>query len=118
MLEPADATTGALKGRIPNAVLDRPKQGFHLPIDAWLAGPLQRHLRELASNRNGPVAGFVDLDMVSSSIEEHARRRADRSTELWFVLMLDSFLRHGAHASGQGHTAEPSRTGRALETVP
>ena len=35
----------ALKGRIPNAVLDRPKQGFHLPIDAWLAGPLQRHLQ-------------------------------------------------------------------------
>ncbi|HEU4724473.1 MAG TPA: asparagine synthase (glutamine-hydrolyzing) [Candidatus Eisenbacteria bacterium] len=29
------------RGRIPGAALDAPKQGFQLPLDAWLRGPLR-----------------------------------------------------------------------------
>ncbi|MDH3659608.1 MAG: asparagine synthase (glutamine-hydrolyzing) [Alphaproteobacteria bacterium] len=87
----------ALRNRIPDQILDRPKQGFHLPLDAWLTGPLQLRLRALASDRAGAVADYVDLDLVATSIEEHAQGITDRSTELWFVLMLDAFLEHGAH---------------------
>ena len=89
----------ALRNRVPDHVLDRPKQGFHLPLDSWLTGPLQLRLRALAADRTGPVADYVDLDLVTSSINEHAHGNADRSTELWFVLMLDAFLKHGAQAS-------------------
>jgi asparagine synthase (glutamine-hydrolysing) len=89
----------ALRKRIPDEVLDRPKQGFHLPLDAWLTGPLQLRLRELASDRSGPVADYVDLDLVATSIEDHAQQNADRSSELWFVVMLDAFLKHGAQTA-------------------
>ncbi len=92
----------ALRERIPDDVLDRPKQGFHLPLDAWLTGPLQLRLKELASDRGGPVADYVDLDLVAASIDEHAQQNADRSAELWFVVMLDAFLKHGAQTAGLG----------------
>lgn len=94
----------ALRNRIPDDVLDRPKQGFHLPIDAWLTGPLQLRLQNLAANRQARIADYVDLDMVQHSIEEHAQRSADRSTELWFVLMLDAFLEHGAQTATAEHS--------------
>ena len=98
----------ALRNHVPDRVLDRPKQGFHLPLDAWLTGPLQLRLRALAADQAGPVGDYVDLDLVSRAVDEHAQGSADRSTELWFVLMLDAFLKHGAQANG----SEP-----ALEAV-
>ncbi len=96
----------ALRRRLPDAVLDRPKQGFHLPIDAWLNGPLQPQLRAVAADRSGPLAEHVDLDTVAAAIEDHRQRRADRSTELWFVLMLDAFLQHGAQTASSSRTLE------------
>jgi len=99
----------ALRSRVPDHVLDRPKQGFHLPLDAWLTGPLQLRLRALASDRSGPAADYIDLDLVTASIEEHAQGSADRSTELWFVLMLDAFLKHGAQATGSRSAKEARR---------
>ncbi|MEM8949667.1 MAG: asparagine synthase (glutamine-hydrolyzing) [Pseudomonadota bacterium] len=93
----------ALRNRIPHQVLDRRKQGFHLPLDAWLTGPLQLRLRSLASDRRARIADYLDLDLLKGSIEEHTQRSADRSTELWFALMLDAFLTHGAQATASQH---------------
>ncbi len=98
----------ALRNRIPDQVLDRPKQGFHLPLDAWLTGPLQLRLQALASNRTGPIAEYVDLDLLRTSIDEHTHRTADRSSELWFALMLDAFLTHGAQAAHPAPALEAS----------
>jgi len=96
----------ALRNRLPDDVLDRPKQGFHLPLDAWLTGPLQLKLRDLASDRNGPLADYVDLEEIDVAIEEHGQRIADRSTDLWFVIMFDAFLEHGAQTVGANTTLE------------
>ena len=89
----------ALRHRLPDSVLDRPKQGFHLPLDAWLTGPLQLKLRDLAADRAGPIADYLDLDAVATAIDEHGQRIADRSTDLWFVIMFDAFLQHGAQVT-------------------
>jgi len=37
------------KGRLPDSVLRRPKQGFGVPMRAWLAGPARPLLEELTS---------------------------------------------------------------------
>ena len=91
----------ALRGRIPNRTLDRPKQGFHLPLDAWLSGPLHLKLQALVRDRSNPLFDYVNADVVAHNIEEHAARQADRSTDLWFVLMLDAFLKHGPQVRQQ-----------------
>lgn len=93
----------ALRGRIPDETLDRPKQGFHLPLDVWLKGPLKAKLQTLLNDRASPVFDHVDPEMVAFNWEEHEAGMADRSPDLWFVLMLDAFLHHGPQA------AQPSR---------
>jgi asparagine synthase (glutamine-hydrolysing) len=85
----------ALRGRIPDQTLDRPKQGFHLPLDAWLGGPLQVRLRALVNDRGNQLFDYVDADIVATDMEEHGARIANRSADLWFVLVLDAFLHHG-----------------------
>lgn len=88
----------ALRGRIPDRTLDRPKQGFHLPLDAWLSGPLNLQLKAMVNDRANPVFDYLDIDVVKASMEQHSARSANRSTDLWFVLVFDAFLRHSAHA--------------------
>jgi len=91
----------ALRGRIPDHTLDRPKQGIHLPLDAWLNGPLQVRLRALINDPGNPIFDYVDADVVATNMEEHSARMADRSPDLWFVLVLDAFLTNGPQTRQQ-----------------
>ncbi|MGI9500831.1 MAG: asparagine synthase (glutamine-hydrolyzing) [Geminicoccaceae bacterium] len=90
----------SLRGRVPDSVLDRQKQGFHLPLDDWLNGPLQPALQALVADRQNPVFDYLDPDTVRCFAGEHAERRRNRTTELSFTLILDAFLTHG-HKRGQ-----------------
>lgn len=89
----------ALRGRVPDSVLDRPKQGFHLPVAGWLSGPCRPLLDELLSQKNGPAFDLLDHGTLVTAVDEHVRGRVDRSTDLWFLLTLDAFLRHGPGGS-------------------
>ncbi len=95
----------ALRGRIPDDTLERPKQGFHLPLDAWLTGPLHLQLKALVHDRSNPVFDYLDPDVVKASMEQHTAQTANRSTDLWFVLIFDAFLKHGAHAPGMAEAS-------------
>jgi asparagine synthase (glutamine-hydrolysing) len=85
----------SLRGRVPDAVLDRPKQGFHLPVGTWLSGPCRPLLDEILSNRQGPAFDLLDHGTLSAAAAEHTSGKVDRSTELWQLLVTDAFLRHG-----------------------
>ena len=83
----------ALTSRVPAAVLERRKQGFHLPVGQWLRGELRPRLDALLGEPVGPVFEWLVPERCAALAAEHAAGRADRSTELWFLLVLDTFLR-------------------------
>ena len=86
----------ALRGKVPDSVLDRPKQGFHLPVGEWLAGPLSGTLDEIFSDPTGPAFDLLDYQTLFAAAQEHRGGKRDRTTELWFLVMADAFQRHGA----------------------
>ncbi|MGI9501670.1 MAG: asparagine synthase (glutamine-hydrolyzing) [Geminicoccaceae bacterium] len=98
----------SLRGRVPDSVLDRPKQGFHLPLDDWLNGPLKPVLQDLINDRQRPVFDYLDPDVIGGFAREHAARQQNRVTELSFALILDAFLTHGS----QTESITPSQKNR------
>ncbi|HZL99357.1 MAG TPA: asparagine synthase C-terminal domain-containing protein, partial [Planctomycetota bacterium] len=86
----------ALSARVPAAVLERRKQGFHLPVADWLRGPLRPRLEALLAEAGAPVFALAQRQRCVELAAEHAGGRADRSAELWFLLALDSFLEQTA----------------------
>jgi asparagine synthase (glutamine-hydrolysing) len=84
----------SLRGRVPSSVLDRPKQGFHLPVGDWLAGPLAPVLGEILADPTGPVFELLEFNEVSKTINEHLSGKMDRTAEVWFFVVLDAFQRH------------------------
>lgn len=58
---------------LPKEMLDRPKTGFGVPIDAWLRGPLAGKLREYADSAHLKGQGIFDASYVSSFIDRYLK---------------------------------------------
>jgi asparagine synthase (glutamine-hydrolysing) len=78
---------------VPDALLDRPKQGFLVPMDRWLRGPL----REWARERCEDTALFsrlpLDADAVRRLFALHQSGARDVHPLLWSVVALLEFGR-------------------------
>jgi asparagine synthase (glutamine-hydrolysing) len=86
--EPKKVLRGALREWLPSSVLDRPKQGFAMPLGRWFRGDLQ----ELADSAgpNDALAELVDPRHTAAVAAAHAAGATGTTSELHSLV----FLRH------------------------
>lgn len=78
----------ALRGIVPDFVLDAPKMGFGVPYSRWLAGPLSAFARERICEGCAAREGLIDRVAVDAALNEHTAGRADHGFLLWKYLNL------------------------------
>jgi asparagine synthase (glutamine-hydrolysing) len=81
-----------LRRYLPEALFERPKQGFNVPIGAWLIGPLREWAEGLLDGSRLRRDGFLDDVRVRACWQEHLSGRNDRARELWAILMVQAWL--------------------------
>jgi asparagine synthase (glutamine-hydrolysing) len=81
-----------LRRYLPKAFIERPKQGFNVPIGEWLKGPLRNWARELLDESRIRRDGFLDARRVDICWQEHLSGHRDRARELWALLMVQAWL--------------------------
>jgi len=74
--------------RIPRDLLDRPKQGFGVPLAKWFRGGLRPLLEETVSPEGLGRFDFHDPRLVEQIVSEHLNGRKDHSSRLWALLVL------------------------------
>jgi asparagine synthase (glutamine-hydrolysing) len=77
---------------VPAAILDRPKQGFAIPLAAWLQNELRPWLEEILLSPQAVERGFFSEVALRKMVADHLARRRDYSQQLWALLMLEVFL--------------------------
>jgi asparagine synthase (glutamine-hydrolysing) len=77
---------------VPEALWDRPKMGFGVPLDAWLRGPLKDWAAGLLDPQRLARGGHFSPAPVTRAWEEHLSGRFNRQYRLWPVLMFQSWL--------------------------
>lgn len=77
---------------VPQEFMDRPKQGFGVPIGDWLRGPLRGWADELLSERRLRHEGFFEPRPIRKMWEEHLSGKRRGDYHLWDVLMFQSWL--------------------------
>ncbi|MCC6782850.1 MAG: asparagine synthase (glutamine-hydrolyzing) [Planctomycetes bacterium] len=80
-----------LRARLGSANLDRPKQGFSLPLRAWLAGRCGDQLEGFLGDER--LDAVLDTQQVQARLREHRSGLRDHRELLWAVLCLGRFLR-------------------------
>ena len=85
----------ALAPLLPKQILRGPKQGFSIPLAAWLRGPLEPFAREVLSPATLARQGCFDPAMVTPLLDRHCAGREDLSRQLWglmaFTLWFDRY---------------------------
>jgi asparagine synthase (glutamine-hydrolysing) len=83
----------ALRGLLPGAVIDRPKQGFDVPMGRWLKGDLREMLSDVLMDGRTRQRGYFNQRAVNLLVSEHMRGRRDHSRRLWELLTLELWHR-------------------------
>jgi asparagine synthase (glutamine-hydrolysing) len=76
---------------VPRAIVDRPKQGFSVPLARWLRAEL-RDWAATILDPNSNKATVLDLAACRRMLKQHLDREADFSPQLWSALMLQCWI--------------------------
>jgi asparagine synthase (glutamine-hydrolysing) len=104
----------AVQGLVPEEILNRPKQGFGVPIQQWINEQLRDRVRGTLMEPRARQRGYTEPRYVELLLDEHERGRRDHSMELWALFMLE--LWHRAFVDGAG--ARPPRRAERAAPVP
>lgn len=91
---------------VPRALVERPKQGFSIPVDDWLRGSLSNWAGDLLSPSVVRSVGLLDPKAVSALWERHRCGKEQAGTRLWPLLMLQAWSASN-EAYGQNHARAP-----------
>jgi asparagine synthase (glutamine-hydrolysing) len=83
----------AVRDFVPNEILDRPKQGFGVPIDVWINQQLRGRIHETLLEPRTLQRGFFEPKYINVLLDEHSRGRRDHSSQLWLLWMLELWQR-------------------------
>jgi asparagine synthase (glutamine-hydrolysing) len=103
----------AVSHLLPKSIIDRPKSGMRVPVEAWFNGPLRRGARERLLDGLTQY-GLVRRDYVEALLCDGQARVPRRGVKIWALIALEAWLRTvlntGQHA--------PPRRGVRLPRVP
>ena len=69
------------------------KRGFGIPVQRWLAGRWANSVREALSDSILASEGWINADRALLQLEM-AERKGWASNQLWYIFVLESWLRH------------------------
>jgi asparagine synthase (glutamine-hydrolysing) len=73
---------------LPADIIRRPKQGFDMPIDAWLQGPLRGMFEESVLGSHGPVRDLISQANARRLFQSHLTGTSRHGKVLWSLLIL------------------------------
>jgi len=90
----------AMRGVVPDAILDRPKMGFGVPLERWFREELRELPSEVLLDPRARNRGYLRTREVERIIREHQAGDADHSLRLWVLLQLEMWHSEVVDARG------------------
>ena len=79
----------ALRGLIPDHILDRKKEGFSIPMKQWLKRDLKPLMERLLAPERLAARGLIDPSETRRLIDEHCAGRANHAHVLFSLMVFE-----------------------------
>jgi len=79
--------------RLPAADVHRPKQGFELPLAAWLRGDLREMAHDLLFSTRAAGRGYVRPEAVKRLWDTHQSCARNQASKIWALMVLELWHR-------------------------
>lgn len=80
-----------LERYVPREMFERPKQGFGLPVERWLRGPLRDWAEALLDEQRLRDEGFLQVARVRRTWQQHLSGEQEHTFLLWSLLMFQAW---------------------------
>jgi len=84
----------AVSGLLPADVIDRPKQGFRVPLPIWMAGELKSWSESQLFGSPLKQLNLFNFDYVRWMWDRHQSGAYDHSFDLWCLINLSAWYEH------------------------
>src|SRR3984893_2281153 len=95
----------ALRGLLPDSILNRPKKGFGIPVADWFRGPLKEQMLTVLAPDRIVGKGFFDSSAVARLVDDHLAGRRDNRKQLWTLFVFE--LWHDGYLTRSSETTKP-----------
>jgi asparagine synthase (glutamine-hydrolysing) len=99
----------AVEARLPAGIVRRPKQGFEMPIDTWLRGPLRPVFEGAVLDPSARVAPLVNRSAAAKLYRQHLSGIGRHGPVLWSLLVLARWADRYLGPASQFRTLEQNR---------
>lgn len=83
----------AMKQLLPQAILERPKVGFRVPVNEWFRGPMKDYLYEHLTGTDSRTRHYYHAAALQQVLAEHVAGRQNHEKLLWSLLTLEIWHR-------------------------
>ena len=84
---------------LPPEILNRPKQGFGVPLAVWCRGRLREAFTDVLQSSSVRERGYFDSSEIDRLLEEHLSGRRNHDLRLWQLYMFELWHRQYADAA-------------------
>lgn len=97
----------ALRGILPDQIIDRPKHGFAVPLGAWFRGHLGNFVRDLLLSDTSRQRAVFNLSYIERLVQRHESGRP-LDLHLWMLISFELWCRTFLDRRQIQQTATPS----------
>jgi asparagine synthase (glutamine-hydrolysing) len=83
----------AIKGLVPEHILNRKKQGFGVPLGVWFRGALTSVFADILGSSVARQRGYFQPAFIDRLVQEHLNGRRDHTLRLWQLLIFELWHR-------------------------
>ena len=74
---------------LPREILDRPKQGFGVPLGTWFRGNLRELFADTLLSPTSLQRGYFQPHFVRRLVDEHLGGKRDHTLRLWQLVVFE-----------------------------
>ncbi len=79
----------AMKNLIPEAFINRKKQGFSAPDESWYRGENLAYVREILLSPNAASHEYINKKYIEQIIDEHVNKKINHRLLIWSLLSFE-----------------------------